>query len=492
MALSNGWFIVQRELTGSIQVMDAPEVWATAVFSTPSRRIAGSHLAGTPHDSLAGAVHQAAHEPLPGAPTGRPAVVLAAPDLVNQVRGVLGKEGIRAGVDEALPPDWAEDIFAELTGHLAGRQQAADPPEPQEWALLHQQAAAYAQARPWDRRADDVHLRLELKIGSTRTDVVAIVLGNSGLTRGLAICPGRVVPEAMFMGEEGIPPPEGTSHFSLIRREEAPTEMQERAERYGWPAELDAPLFIEMGPGGPQEIGREHALILTVALAAALDHDRQGAGFGMKVQGEILLASGRRGRYLAQLEPNVPLDVPPGLKLMSGEVRHDLLPEKTVVGLGGLPWEELEWVSSHADRHLAAHLQRSPAGDAFPILILGVGGAEGERVARELYDARPEGVALVEVGDEVLAVILTGSGMHGVANLPAGDLSVARFRRRLAATGGWHGIVVGSSSGRREDPIHCFIECVLLQPPGPMASPMAGRPKGHPGGPRKRKYRRGR
>ena len=371
MTLSNGWLIVQRELTGNVHVVDTPEIWATAVFSTPTRQIVGSNIAATPHDSLTHAVHQAAHEPLPGAPTTRPAAVLAAPGLVDQVRDLLDAEGIRAGVDEALPPDWAEDILAELTGHLAGPQQMADPPAPEEWALLHQQAAAYAQAQPWDRRADDVHLRLELKIGSERREVVAIVLGNSGVTRGLATCPGRAVPQAMLMGEEGVPPPEGTSHFSLIKREEAPREMLERAERYGWPRALDAPLFIEMSAGGPQELGREQALIVTVALAAAIEHDRQGAGFGMQVRGELLLASGRRGRYMAQLEPNVPLDVPPGLKLMSGEVRHDLLPEKTVIVLVGLPWAELDWVRRHADRHLAAPLERSPKGDALPILILG-------------------------------------------------------------------------------------------------------------------------
>jgi hypothetical protein len=475
---SLGWLIVQRDLTGSVQVRDASEVWATAVFSTPSRKIVGSNIAAAAHDSLAAAVHQAIHEPLASAPTHRPAVVLASPDLVDQVRDALAQEGLRVGVDEVAPPDWAEDVLTELTGHLAGRRQSSDPPAPEEWALLHQQATACAYARPWDRQGDDVHLRLELKIGSERTDAVAIVLGNSGVTRGLAVCPGREVPQAVIDGEEGVRPPTGTGLLTLIGRDEAPPEVLERAARYGWPSDLDAPLFLASGPDGPEELGQAQALRLTVALAAVVDHVRQGAGFGMDVRGELLLASGRRGRYRARLEPSVPLDMPPGLKVLSGEIRDDLLPAETVIGLGGLPWDELEWVRSRADLHLAAHLERSPNGDSLPILILGLAAEEGERVAQRLHAARPEGVALVEIGGEVVVVIITGTGMFGVADLRSSDPAVTRFRRRLAATDGWHGIVVGSSGGRREDRIYGFFECVLAQPPRPATAAQSARRRG--------------
>jgi hypothetical protein len=458
--------------------MDAPEIWATAVFSTPGRRIVGSNLAAAAQDSLAAAVHQAIHEPLASAPPDRPAVVLASPDLVGQVRDALGQEGLRVGVDEVVPPDWAEDILTELTGHLAGRRQAPDPPTPEEWALLHQQATAFAYARPWDRQGDDVHLRLELKIGSERTDAVAIILGSSGVTRGLAVCPGREVPQAVVDGEEGVRPPTGTGLLTLIGREEAPPEVLERAARYGWPPDLDAPLFLASGQDGPEELGHEQALRLTVALAAVVDHVRQGAGFGMDVRGELLLASGRRGRYRARLEPSVPLDIPPGLQLMSGEIRDDLVSEETVIGLGGLPWDELDWVRGRADLHLAARLERSPGGDSLPILILGLGAGEGERVAQRLQAARPEGVAMVEIGREVVVVIITGTGMFGVADLRSSDPAVIRFRSRLTATDGWHGIVVGSPGGRREDRIYGFFECVLAEPPRPATGPRSVRRRG--------------
>jgi hypothetical protein len=477
--MSTGWLVVQRDLTGSVQVRDAAEVWFTAVFSTPSRKIAGGNADSTAHGSLVGAVRQAIRAPARGAPSGAPAVVVAGPGLVDEVRDVLRDEGIRAAVDEVPPPDWAEDVLTELVGHLAGRVQVVDPPTPQDWALIHQQAAAYVAARPWERLADDVHLALELRIGSSRSDAVAIVLGNAGLTRGLALSPGRTVPEALVSGREGEPPPPGTVSFSLIERAEAPPEMLERAERYGWPTSLDAPLFAAMSPDGPQEIDRDQATMLTVALAAASDHDRQGAGFGMQVRGQMILANGRRGRWRAILEPNVPLAVPPGLRLLSGEVRHDLIPEGTVIGLGGLPWKELETVRRRADRHFSSHLEKAPAGDALPVLILGMEGAAGERVARELDAARPEGVALIDVGPEVLVVIITNGGMHGVAGLPADEVSLAHFRLRLAATDGWHGIILSTPTGERGDPIYGFFECVLAQAPpagiGPAPRPMSVR-----------------
>ncbi len=490
MSTSSGWLVVQRELTGSVQVRDAAEIWFTAVFSTPSRKIAGGNASSSAHGSLVGAVRQAIRAPARGTPSGPPAVVVAAPGLAEQVRDVLREEGIRAGVDEMMPPDWAEDVLTELTGHLAGRVQVADPPTPVDWALLHQQAAAYAVAQPWERRADDVHLALELRIGSSRSDAVAIVLGNAGLTRGLALCPGRAVPEALVSGSEGTPPPVGTVSFSLIERAEAPPEMLERAERYGWPTTLDAPLFAAMGPDRPQEIDRDQAAMLMVALAAAAEHDRQGAGLGMHVQGQMVLANGRRGRWRALLEPNVPLAVPPGLRLLSGEVRHDLIPEGAVIGLGGLPWQELETVRRKADRHRSSHLEKPEAGDALPVLILGMERAAGERVARELDAARPEGVALIDIGNEVLIVIITDSGMHGVADLPAHEVSLARFRLRLAATDGWHGIIVSTPTGERGDPIYGFFECVLAQAPAPGVGPASGRisPRRSKG----RKPRRGR
>jgi hypothetical protein len=189
-------------------------------------------------------------------------------------------------------------------------------------------------------------------------------------------------------------------------------------------------------------------------------------------------------------EPNVSLAVPPGLRLLSGEVRYDLIPEGTVIGLGGLQWRELETVRRRAHHHLSSHLEKPAAGDALTVIILGMERGAGERVALELDAARPEGVALIDVGHDVLIVIITDSGMHGVADLPADEVSLARFRLQLAATDGWHGIIVSTPTGERGDPIYGFFECVLAQAPSVGLRPVPGhistrRSKG-------RKSRRGR
>jgi hypothetical protein len=80
----SGWLVVQRDLTGSVQVKDAPEIWFTAVFSTPSRKMAGGNADSTAHGSLVGAVRQAIHTLTRGAPSGPPAVVVASPGLVGR------------------------------------------------------------------------------------------------------------------------------------------------------------------------------------------------------------------------------------------------------------------------------------------------------------------------------------------------------------------------------------------------------------------------
>jgi hypothetical protein len=186
----------------------------------------------------------------------------------------------------------------------------------------------------------------------------------------------------------------------------------------------------------------------------------------------------------------MPLEVPPGLRLFSGEVRHDLIPEGTVVGFGGLPWQELEAVRRDAQLHQPPHPERPTAGDALPVLILGMERAAVEHVARELDAASPEGIALIDVGGRVLVVIVIDSGMHGVAQLPAYTRSMAQFRLRLTATGGWHAIMVSTPTGQRGDPIYGFFEGVLGRPPGVGAGPVP--PRISPRRPGGRKSRRGR
>jgi hypothetical protein len=318
--------------------------------------------------------------------------------------------------------------------------------------------------------------------------VVAVILGNAGISRGLALFPGRDLPAAGLRDDEDVLPPAGTCHLAFVDRDAVPPEVREQTARYGWPDDLDAPLFVAIGPEGPQEIDADRARALTVALAATVEHDRQGAALGMRVTGDVTLADGRRARYRATMEPTVPEATRPELRIFSGEVRDDLLPDTTVVGLGGLPWEELAGVRRSAARHRPLPWDRPTSGEGLPILILGMDSADGDRVARALHAASPEGVALFDDEEGVFIVILTSSGLYGVTRLPADAVAIDGFQRRLAATEGWHGILVSTISGQRGDPIFGFFECVLASPlvARRTAASAPPHPPRRPGQPRRR------
>ncbi|MBJ7608143.1 MAG: hypothetical protein JF887_01760 [Candidatus Dormibacteraeota bacterium] len=467
MTASIGWLVAQRDLTGSsVRVRDAPRLWVTLIFTIPSGHIVGMHIGATSRTSLKGAVSGALEAPAEGAPSERPAAVVTAAALLAPVRAALRSAGIAATVEEGATPDWAEDTIDELIGHLGGRMQADDPPTPADRAMLLQSAAAYARAAPWERRADDVHLRLEVTIGAKRSDMTAIVTGNAGISRGLVLCPGPDVP-ASFVGDGDGSPPAGTCHLAFAAPGTAPADVAGQAERYAWPADLETPLFLAIGTDGPQEIDADQARALTVALAAVVEHDRQGAGMGEPLTGELILTDGRRAGYRATMATNQAAEEPGDVRIYAGQVRDDLLPEGTVIGLGGLPWAELDRVRSRAAVHLSVSRQLPRSGDGLPILILGLESHDGERLAATLRAARPEGVTMLEHGGEVLVVIITATGLHGVTTLPVDAGAIDLFRLRLAATSGWHGILVSTSAGRRDDPIHGFFECVLATAPTP-------------------------
>ena len=312
MTAPTGWLIVQRDLTGSVRIEGVADVWATAVFSTPSGAIIGARIGDSAHQSLVESITMAVEKPAVGGSHRSPVSVRTSPALVEPVRGILRAAGIPAAVDEVLPPDWAEDALGDLAAHLMGRPQVADPPPPEVWALLYQQAAAYVVAAPWERCADDVHVRVDVELGAERSAYDAIVLGNAGVSRGLALVPGGGGVSAVLSDDGDYRPPVGTCHFTLVAAAELPDDVLERAGRYGWPGQSEAPLFLAVGEGGPQDIDRGQAELLTIALAAIIEHDGTDTRAGEATTGELILASGRRARFRAHLERDEPPALPPG------------------------------------------------------------------------------------------------------------------------------------------------------------------------------------
>lgn len=469
------WIVLRRDLSATVRIATGENVWATIVLDDQTERIVGSHMAETRAGSLAGALTAALEEPMAGAPAGPPSTLLVEPGMGSEIGDLLGGLGKSARIVEDRVPDWAVDVIDGLTAHLSGRLRSADWPEPEEWAMLYQQAAAYARTRPWERYDDMLYLRLDLKIGAQRLIRAATILGNAGVLRGLAVHPGEHVPAQVMRGDTSKPPPSGSLHFSLNRREELPPDIVSRADRYGWPPDLDeVPAFFGWKAEGGGEIERTDAALLTVALAAAIDAVAADRGLGYEAKGELILGAGKRARYRARFE-SAQLTLPPGLRLYAGKLQHDLLPEDAIVGLGGIPWDELELVRARARHHQAPPQVRPRSGDGLPALIIAVEGRSGEQVAERLANAEVHGVTLPKSGSERLIVVLTEGGVFGVGQTSQSDPAPAKFTRRLHATGGWHAVIVAPPSFRRGDPIHGFFECVLGSVPEESTSARPGR-----------------
>lgn len=456
------------------------------VLDDETGRVVGTHLAENGAESLVGALKAALDEPMAGAPAGRLSVVLVELGMRQETYDLLTGLGTVARIVETRAPDWAVDVIDGLAAHMSGRMRSADWPEPEEWALLYQQAAAYARARPWERYDDTVHLRLELRVGAQRQIRAATILGNAGVVLGMVLHPRERFPAQVLSGDTSKPPPAGSIHFSLNPRADLPPDIASRADRYGWPPDLaELPAFFSWKAEGGGEIERSEALLLTVALAAAVDVAAADRRLGFEAKGELILSGGRRAHYRARFESSQ-LPLPPGLRLYAGELRHNLLPEGALVGLGGIPWDDLELVRTGAKLHQAVSKARPQKGEGLPALIIACQGDAGARIAEQLAKAEVHGVVLPDGGNERLIVILTEGGAYGVGQTSRADAAVEKFMRRLRATGGWHAVIVAPPSFRRSDPIHGFFECVLAPAPLDRTVPRRDPPR-HRSGRRRRK-----
>jgi hypothetical protein len=444
------WLLTVRDLSSSVTVRGQSEIWAALLFEEDAGVIPAVRVASTPHDALA--------ETLSSALAENPAPSLirvdgdVAESLLPDIRSTLSDTEGSMEIGRGDLPDWAEDAIVDLILHLGGHEHTEDGPTPEEWAPLYQQAEEYIRAAPWDRRADDVHLRLELRVGSERSEWIAVVLGAAGISEGLVVAPGRRVPN----GDESDPWPPGTIHFSLAGDDAvggAAEGLRRRAQRYSWPGDLAVPVFLEINGESGCDLSRRSSMMLTLGLAATLDHDRRSLGHGETITGQMILGSGRRGRYRVWLEAGHPPPGAPSPQVFSGEVRDDLLPAGTVFGLGCVFWPHLATVRASAHFRLDAPQVRDQQGDGLPVLLLGLPREQGETVAARIQKALPEGIAVLPNEDEAL-VVLMGATMFAMGAVPSNDEALGLFRRRLRASDGWHGIVITAA---HEEPPECTV-----------------------------------
>jgi hypothetical protein len=290
-----------RDVTESVQIEDQPRVVASLILDAETGLIRGVSMAPTAEQACAEAVDAALTRPagpLPPEPPSRivhrqdDAVVVT--DVLVDVR--LDTPPAMEGVAEPLGE--AEDVFDSLLGHLAGRSQPQDPPTGGDWQHLYDLASRYCRAEPWQRWSDTELLDLEVRTGDHAGRYLAVILGQAGIQRGLALYPGTTTLDTLVDWDPTDRPraPSGSLLFWLDSVDQVPRDFAAKAERYGWPDELPLiPFPVTVTDGVPSDLGRVAAQHLTIALASVLDlHGRSG---DRRITGRLQLAEDAIGSY---------------------------------------------------------------------------------------------------------------------------------------------------------------------------------------------------
>ena len=187
-----GLLVLARDISDSVRGGDHRTVVAAFALDPETGLILGSGVAADPVAALSDLLTSVAAAP--AARRRQSPRILCRPELTRDVRRCLPAVWHSAEIAAVEPDAAAEDLFDSLVGHLAGRQQPGDLPSPADWSMLFRQAQAFVEAAPWRQVSDDVHLRMDLRVGADPTHRVGIVLGNEGITYGFALYPGDAAP----------------------------------------------------------------------------------------------------------------------------------------------------------------------------------------------------------------------------------------------------------------------------------------------------------
>ncbi len=308
---------------------------------------------------------------------------------------------------------------------------------------------------------------MTLDTGRARREAVGVVLGAGGEQHGLVVYPGREVPAILGDTNLARSLPAGTTAL-FLDDEAVPADLAAKAKRYGWPATAGRmpTLLAWDGEGRPGELDASTAAFMTLALAAVLGRDASGlepaGASGSEVRGELILAGARRGRYRAAADVPQPSPGDPGLLVVGGEIRDDLLPRGSRVLITRYPWTEMPKLRLAVDHHQPAPSAWAEKGQSVPVVMIAASGRSARKVVSRVADARPVGVALIEDGPHALLVLVCERALFALTDdVDARSAVLTNLKRWLKASDGRHGVVVAADPDR-VPPAYGFFELRLL------------------------------
>jgi hypothetical protein len=314
--LERTWMVLLRDVSHAVHVAGEGRLMAALVLHAETGLVLGISISGTAAEALAGAFDAALTNQADDLPPAPPACVLSLVETAPEVRKAMAVASL--GSPELIEAESfaeAEDIFDSFLGHMAGRAQPDEPPSTEDWSLLVGQALAYLRAEPWARWSDIVPLGLQLTVDGVVANYVAIVMGNAGVQRGLALYPGMTLPPGLR--SPGPTParaleatPSGALLLMLDRPPETPVEFAQKALRYGWPADAKyLPTFVGVRSDGPSDLADVDARRLQVALAAVVALDSRGpvlVEVARATTGRVALTDGTHGDFVITQRPPSP------------------------------------------------------------------------------------------------------------------------------------------------------------------------------------------
>lgn len=475
------WLVLSRDISDSIRIDGEPQVRAGMVLDMATGLIRGVAAGRTESDAVAQAFKIGLTTPAGSLPPGRPDEVLCAPELKARIIEMLPSlvAGDRLPPVRAVePPVEADDIFDSFVGHMSGRSQPTEPPHPSDWGLFYRRAFDFYEAAPWTRWHDGVVLTLETSIEDTDGGWAAVVMGNAGIQHGLVLYPGGHVPAGLEDWEPGlpVPMPSGTLSLMLDPPSDLPTDLRNKAFRYGWPPDAElVPAVLRLGREGGGDPGAADVQLLAVALVAVTAHDTRGpvavGSVNQATSGEVVLGDGRTATFsIAQAPPAPAPDVP---RFRVHQAGVDLVPRGTPVVLGHLSWESVRALGGAARIHRPFPPGAPPrAGTEVPLLAILAKPRNGDSIAAGVAELDPYGVTAVPTDDgQEVFVLAGGNGAQLLMEVPAGSPGMSDFRRRMRATKGLHVVMVADeATSGGEGTVYGFFECHQPLSKGPRRS----------------------